>query len=327
MSSDAVESALFWLASELDENPGVLFRSGDDDVNAADPKLTAAEVAARIGAIDLRSVDRSLLRASMRASLDSARYWQEPDGTDVAAATPEIRAALLLIAELITSSLPLLAAPRGKKQWTVDWNPAVNAAPLALEPAAELRRWTRELAEDVERSTRDHEANPHARQSGTWWSVPLTLLETRGSVEYALELVEDSFGWTAATFIPVSGDGSVSEIRSAADWAQLCRDYPVEVTAARRHDWYRTTGRDGRWAIPDWERVAEDWDAVHLTALGYFSAATQLIEVDGTFASVIAGWAPDSTLWLNDVAREAAAARQEWARPTEQDEWVRCGAA
>lgn len=315
---------LSWLAHELDEDPGVPLSMGDSyrEPTAA-PRFTPADVAARIDAVEISAINLVSLREALYESLESARYWQAPDGDDVVATLPEVRASLRPIAELMTRAMPDLASARGKKQWAVDWNLADDAAPLFTDPASALATWTREIAEEEERSARDYLSDPHTRWSGTWWSMPLATLETRGTVDAALELVEDSFGWTAATFIPVSGFGSVFEIMSAEDWAELCRKYPVEVTASRRHDWFRVTGREGRWVIPDWERVADDWDAVHLTTLGYFSSATQLIEVDDRFASIIAGWAPDSTRWLRDVAREATASRQEWHRPTEQDEWTR----
>ncbi|WP_344097084.1 hypothetical protein [Microbacterium deminutum] len=139
----------------------------------------------------------------------------------------------------------------------------------------------------------------------------------------ALELVEDSAGWDAATVIPVRGTGRELEISSRHDWAELCRAYPLAVTASRRHDWFRVTGRDGRWLIPDWPRIAEEWDAVHLTTFAYLCAATTLIAIDAEYATVIGGWAPDSTLWLTDVAREWEGPRQQWVRLSGSDEWIR----
>lgn len=145
----------------------------------------------------------------------------------------------------------------------------------------------------------------------------------------ALELVEDSLGWEAATVIPVRGAGRILEIASAHDWAALCCRFPREVTASRRHDWFRVTGRDGRWLIPDWPRVAREWDAVHLTTLGYLEAATRLIEIDDEYATVLAGWEPDLTLWLTDCARELSAdgeaesAREEWRRAPNETAWTR----
>ena len=55
--------------------------------------------------------------------------------------------------------------------------------------------------------------------------------------------------------------GRVLEIRCAEDWLRLCRAHPLEVSASRRHDWYRTTGMVGPWVIPDWSTVAQEADA------------------------------------------------------------------
>lgn len=138
-----------------------------------------------------------------------------------------------------------------------------------------------------------------------------------------MTLVEDFPGWEEATVIPVRGAGRTLEIRTAGDWISLCRAYPLEVTASRRHDWFRTTGRDGRWVIPDWERVAGEWDAVHLTVLGYLGSAGRALGIDADTATVIAGWDPDSTLWLTDVARETEEERQMWHRSPGDESWTR----
>jgi hypothetical protein len=44
--------------------------------------------------------------------------------------------------------------------------------------------------------------------------------------------------------------------------------------------------------------VAEEADAVHLTVAGYLAAAGRALPVDDRRASVIAGWAPDTTFWF-----------------------------
>lgn len=146
-------------------------------------------------------------------------------------------------------------------------------------------------------------------------------LTPRDSFEAALHLAEDAFDWKAATVVPVRGASRELEIRSTNGWAEPCRTYPCEVTASRRHDGFRVTGRDGRWLIADWLRVAEDWDAVHLSTFAYLCPAEMLIEIDEEYASVIGGWGPDSTLWLTDAAREWGQLRQRWVRAPGND-WV-----
>ncbi|MBT2483819.1 MULTISPECIES: hypothetical protein [unclassified Microbacterium] len=319
--------AVFWLGHELDPHPGTIIRfRGEDDAEEVeevqDPAFTEAEVAEFIRGLDLTSISADAAREAMCETVDHARYWQEPDGDDAVAALPAVRDALSSIAARLVTVLPDLTAPSAPAQWAVDWRVASDSAPIERSPAALLAAWTVEQREDEERAAWERPRDPHANFSGTWWSVPYQLLATRTNVMDALQLVEDSLGWEVATVIPVRGTGRILELRTADDWAGLCREYPMEVTASRRHDWFRVTGRDGTWLIPDWERVAQQWDAVHLTTLAYLSAATRLIEVDTERATVIAGWGPDATVWLTDVAREWHEPRQQWRRVEGENLWA-----
>ncbi|MDX2375981.1 hypothetical protein M4I32_04120 [Microbacterium sp. LRZ72] len=323
-ADETVGSAVYRLGRELDPDPGVRLRRSVSEVRGreAEPTSTGEAVTALVDGVDLTNIRHDLVREALQASVDLARYWQEPDGTDAVAALPAMHAALRRIARHVSTTLRDSAAPRGSAQFAVDWRPLADSAPLMCDPAAVLTDWTRAQREDEARAARERPADPRANWSGTWWSVPQGLVTTRGSMLDALELVEDSHGWEVATVIPVRGAGRTLEIRSGEDWAELCREYPMEVTASRRHDWFRVTGRDGRWVIPDWQRVAERWDAVHLTTLGYLSAATQLIEVGSEYASVIGGWGPDSTIWLADVVRESEQPREQWTRPSNDWRWI-----
>lgn len=322
---EAVRSAVFWFGHEQDPNPGVLLRRGGGGVadREEDPTFTGDEIAALIDVVDLSAIEVTIVRDSMQASVDFARYWQEPDGEDAVAALPVVRVALRRVAECLVVAIPELTALRATEQWAVDWNSLSAAAPFGSSAAVMLAEWTRAQREEEARAVRERPADPRANVSGTWWSVPQRLLTTRGRVLDALELVEDSLGWEVATVVPVRGAGVTLEIRSPGDWADLCREYPMEVTASRRHDWFRVTGRDGRWLIPDWQRVSERWDAVHLTMLGYLSSATRLIELDTEYGSVLAGWGPDSTIWLTDVAREPDGGREQWIRLKSDWRWTR----
>jgi len=302
-----------------DEQPDERTEVAAEDVAAMIEALAASpEVASAPVPSD------AAVRDALRRSVDAARYWQEPDEEDVLAGHPAIRSALTGVAELLLRS-PLIAdrsAPPAATQWAVDWRPDTARA-LPTDAAALLEEWSTARREEEERAVRERPLDPTANWSGTWWSLPLRLLQTRSRIDDLLELDEDSLGPEAATVIPVSGAGRTLEIGSAEDWAELCRACPAEVTASRRHDWYRVTGWEGRWLVPDWQRVAADWDAAHLTTLGYLSGATRLIPIDEDHASVIGGWAPDSTLWLTDAAREADAPRQQWRRAQGEDAWRR----
>lgn len=244
-----------------------------------------------------------------------------------------MRAALAPIAEALLASAHGAAwrAARAEEQWTVGWGTRGtdgSAAPVeaALVPSSTtsvLTAWSRAQQEEEARAARERPRDPQAMWSGTWWSAPPTLLTSRGSVRAALDLVEDDAGLESATVVPLRGSGRTLEITSAHDWVALCRAFPLEVTASRRHDWFRVTEHDGRWLIPDWQRVALEWDAVHLTTFAYLSAATTLFEIDDEYASVIGGWGPDATLWLTDTVHETDEPRQQWARHPGSGEWAR----
>lgn len=189
-----------------------------------------------------------------------------------------------------------------------------------------LQAWGARTEADEQRSARERPADPSARWSGSWWSTPvLSGAVTTGralpgdpvrqgvirlpvDTPVGLSLVEDSMGWETARAWPLrpAPDARALEVAGPADWVLLVERYPLEVTASRRHDWYRTTGRDGAWVIPDWFAVAADHDGVHLTVAGYLSTAGRALPVDvpglGRPAqTVLAGWDPDITWWLADV--------------------------
>ena len=303
----------------------LLFASTDGSSLGDQPRATPQDVAAMIEALPETGPADDDVRDAFRRSVDTAYSWQEPDAEDALAALPEIRSALVPVAERVLAT-PLAGTwsdPAAPEQWAVDWR-ADTARPLPTGAAALLDEWDAARRADEEQSARERPADPRASFSGSWWSLPLRLLRTQSRIEDLLGLVEDAAGLDTATVIPVTGGGRTLEIGSAEDWAELCRAFPAEVTASRRHDWYQVTGGEGRWLLPDWQRVAAEWDAVHLTALGYLSSATRLIPVDDGYASVIAGWAPDSTLWLTDSARESDGPRQQWRRDG-RDRWERTG--
>ena len=92
----------------------------------------------------------------------------------------------------------------------------------------------------------------------------------------------------------VRDDVRVSEISGPQDWAELCRRFPLDVSAQKQHDWQTTTGCRGGWSMPDYLHVAQHYAALHLNARGYLSTAGRAIAVDHTHACMLAGWAPAS---------------------------------
>lgn len=294
---------------------GWTMRLGASETRRLDEStVRLGDVVSAISQIETDDLDSTRIREALIASVDSARYWQEPDAADQLAGQREVRAALRPIAEAVLASdaTRAWAAPRASVEWVALWRHDSSTAQLPSSAAA-IAAWGAGERADEERASRERPRDPTASWSGTWWSIPQAVRSYRTALD-AMDLVEDAVGDEAATLVRVRGEGRVLEIATAGDWAELCREHPLEVTSARRHDWFRVTGRDGRWVIPDLHRAAEHWDALHLTTLGYLSAATTLIPLDDERATVIGGWAPDCTLWLTDSARESGA-RERWYRP------------
>ncbi len=247
-------------------------------------------------------------------TVSHAMYWQPPDEQDVAAADPDVVEALRPIAAAVASA-PAAAwwsSPldlHGLRY--VSWIDGQDASTPVLAGAAErLQRWREQTLEDDRDAALNRPADPVAPFSGRWWSTPAmaSLVTTTraipglGAVELAWR--EDSPGQREALIWPLMAIRSarVWEIDRPDAWTRLVDQYPLDVSTARRHDWYQTTGRAGSWHIPDWRAVADDWDAVHLSVAGYLTTATRALPLAAEdAATVLAGWNPDQTWWLTDV--------------------------
>lgn len=248
----------------------------------------------------------------------NARYWQPPDEVDDVLAAPELNRSLRRIAETVA------AAPRCRwfgspadltAQRSVWWfHEQFGGWGTFVRPTTvDWNAWRTALIEEENRAARDRPSDPTAPYSGHWWSTPMatgspdTTRATNELPALALELTEDDMGWDRARISPVDviGQPRIFEITAPTDWAWLIEQHPIEVTASRRHDWYNTTRRSDPWHMPDWASVAEQFDAVHLTIWGYLTTAGNAVPVQlpgGDSASVLAGWTPDATHWLNPAA-------------------------
>ncbi len=285
--------------------------------------VSPTELAEAIAAAPLPSIGNAALVEALARSVDDAKAWQPPDGSEAVIASDAVRAALTPLAERVVSS-PFVrewAARAQAQQWVLDRkddrlesdpHPVPEPVPA---PADALATW-RQAVEAEEREYVESRERGEV-SSGTWWSTPPDQI-TRSTAAWpdfgpaGLYLQEDSFGPMATRATPVGAPPEKTyEIANAEAWAQLCRDYPLDVTASREHVWGASIGSCERWAIPDWQAVAVDWEAAHLTIAGYLAAATAPIEVSGGIASTIAGWGPDETVWLRHNPAPTSAAF-EW---------------
>lgn len=269
------------------------------------PESTPADVAEALAGVRLAAPTQDALVEALRASVEAAMYWQGPDGDDLLCARPEVRQALARVAEHLVDSPIVQAwdAPLDRAdQWRVVWDGPST-------PRPDLTAWRAAVLDEDADAERERPADASAPWSGVWWSIPPHGLATStGSLgetgPVGMWLVEDFSGARTVETqrLAIDPGARVYEVGDAEDWARLCREFPLVVTASKRHDWFRVTGLAGPWVMPDWSRVAEHHDGVRLSIAGYLRSATTAIATEAEAASVIAGWNPDTTWWLNDVA-------------------------
>jgi hypothetical protein len=275
-------------------------------------------------------VDEHTLLTCLADAVAHARYWQPPDEEDVLLAGPDVVAALRPVARAVVESAtwrwwtsPLAENAQAHVQWTGQY---ASDPPRITGAAESLQAWRRETLE-AERRAQERPADPAAPYSGEWWSTPAegrVVATARARPDLGatqLMLVEDEMGWSQALVRPLRPVHTprVYEVSGPQAWVDLVNRYPLEVTRSRRHDWWRTTGRAVRWFVPDWQAVAADHDAVHLSVAAYLSTPGRALEVEGG-ATVVAGWDPDATFWLADLLAPAGKP-VAWERHDDGGRW------
>lgn len=229
-----------------------------DVQEASIPALISA-----LGRVPLGILSSTSTQKAFGAAVNAARYWQEPDGEDLLAADPAIQTALRPLPHELTvvPELSWWSQYGLQQQRLIAWDDP-DLSHGGQGPS--LQDWARSTRAVELQAQWDRPADPQANISGTWWSTLVILRRsTVGRIPETLDLVEDGFGWEAADVATVGLPGRVLEIRCAEDWLLLCRTHPLEVSASRRHDGYRATGRVRRWVIPDWSAVAQEADGFH----------------------------------------------------------------
>ncbi|MFW2514202.1 hypothetical protein ACNI3K_10535 [Demequina sp. SO4-13] len=334
--SERASEAIFLASRDFSDNSASFGWAVEGSSTWEPPHVTPSQAADALAAVAASAPHvRGLLRA-LRETVDDAMYWQAPGGGEVLASRPELDEVLARMASTIAGApasawldSPLKRDDQHRVRWpSTEHSHGVPHTWDTSTPSAEvLAQWGAAVREEESTARKERPADPSAPWGGTWWSVPplplVTTMRALGELgPVGLHLVEDSFGENAAVTVrvAVSPGARVLEIACAEDWADLCRRHSVDVTASRRHDWFRCTGRAGDWVIPDWEQVAAQYDGVHLTGAAYLEASRVPIRVDDVRASVIAGWNPDTTVWLRDVTRPEYP-EVRWAWP-DGGEWV-----
>jgi hypothetical protein len=313
--------AVFWAAHALDQGSSVMFAIGDGGP-FVEPEVTPAQAAAALAALPLPEIAPVALWDALEVSVDTAMYWQPPDGGDRLAATEEIAPVLAVVAAEVVRSPHTESWARpldADGQWSVQFD---GADVPATNPRSVIRRWGIGAARSELASAA---LDPATRWSGTWWSTPpraLTVTTGSGDTREPLRLrhVEDGMGWQSARVRPVRVPyGRVVEVAGPEDWAALCERHPLVVTASRRGDWEHIADHHGVWVQPDWASIAEEAVGVHVSVAAYLSTAGRGIPVGDIGVSVLAGWSPDETFWFDPVS--PVGSEELWVRDGPSGAW------
>jgi len=269
--------------------------------------------------------------AALNESVDRAMYWQPPDDEDILLARAECIEALRPLATVVAAAPEVpwwdtSCEPSSQRLVAFD-NPGQTRPTVRWDFAERLEHWRNQTIDGDEARAPELAVPVTERISGPWWSIPIftglpvTTRELSSGGAVGLTLVEDGFGWTDAEVTPVavSPQATVLEIEGPDDWVRLVERFPLELTRSRRHDWWRATGVDSRWFIPDWLAASTVFDGVHLTVAGYLATAGRALPVDGGH-TVLANFTPDETYWLADVVQPSGSP-QRWHRDREEDPW------
>lgn len=115
-------------------------------------------------------------------------------------------------------------------------------------------------------------------RGGLWTS---TLIDNSNSAWSLFPESRRSQLWTPVA--DVTSSVVVLELNRPSHWVALCRSYPRSMQNGMVN--------------PDWVKVANDYDAVHLTMGGLLSIQLAALIVDGE-RTVMSGWDVESTCWL-----------------------------
>lgn len=129
---------------------------------------------------------------------------------------------------------------------------------------------------------------------------------------------------TSRWLLRIRPEARVWDIDAPEDWVRLVERYPTvatrphagwELWAPHQHpsDTERLRTIPTQHAlrvepavhvIPDWERVAADFDGVHLSWAGFLSTEGYVSELPDERVTMLRYWGSERTLWLRDVVDE-----------------------
>lgn len=134
-----------------------------------------------------------------------------------------------------------------------------------------------------------------------WWSHPNTLPSFQANSEQL-----SGFAFDDAIILPTSmaklevpTAAKIYEIHDAQDWLSLVDRFPTEAKILHLDNWIFSDdpALESSW-IPDWQRVADEFDGVYLSPAAYLGVSYSFIELEDGRATFLSGWSPGATFWL-----------------------------
>jgi hypothetical protein len=102
---------------------------------------------------------------------------------------------------------------------------------------------------------------------------------------------EQVHGWQ----VRPSGTARIYEVHGPEEWVRLCDSYPADSP------WWGDNGsfRSGPWIAPNWDLVAAEFDAIHLSLGGYLTTQLHTGLTCARGPTALVHWDHESTAWLN----------------------------
>src|SRR5690606_22860618 len=225
----AMYFAAYREAIERGDSVGLL---GTDESSM--PENSVPEIARILDDTSLVPVNAALLQRALVRSVDSARYWQEPDEQDTILALPALAKSLERVARHLAAcglASTWLAPVDLRNQFQVEFDqhdlqggeqsPGANSHGI-------LQEWRTGVLATEARDAAELLSTALGSFSGDWWSIPSRRLPSTTGVfpdhePVGLSCVEDRFDWEQASVqhVSVLPSARVLEISTADDWIRL----------------------------------------------------------------------------------------------------------
>ncbi|MBW4078339.1 MAG: hypothetical protein HIU84_07490 [Acidobacteria bacterium] len=225
------------------------------------------------------------------------------------------------------SSLPYLYADAERRREIAEAVAERFHADLLRGADVEAQEWWHEeLPDSNYRVTPCFTNYSHVYGNGEFTSAGLwTVTDPPPEVHDTLIFAWDFDGRPTSRWrMPVRSGARLWNINAPTDWVRLVETYPK--VAVRAHAGWELPGPNQypsdtkmlralvtqhavrttitHHALPDWDRVAHDFDGVHLSWAGFLTSEGYISDLTDGGVTMLRYWGSERTLWLNDVFDE-----------------------